>query len=1133
MSEQTLLRVQTNKINPNIILSTGVLNTGSTSNITLFGSGTTTNPYTGTTTTSGSTYFNVVNDGGIVYYSVSGNGISESFVYYNYGQSNELLLGNSTGLTEGNYQVNALDNIYVELNGSGSTINNLYLQPQSDPVYLYEYLDLYSDIPIKINKSFAEIQDISKRNSDFSIGLSLPGSKKNNRFFENFYNVDNQTLYFDPTKRVPCQVLIDEQSYFTGYLKLNSIKVQDSKVEYSVTLFSTVGDLFGKIGNNLLKDLDFNDADYPFNHTFTLGTVTSWDYSIFSQDKQPNYFYPIVHNGYEYENNLVNVSGATSGSTRLYTSTIVGSYASNAAAYAAGVKRYRINSPQDGIYDNQLKPALNIDALIRLIFKTYGYTIKSDFFNTAWYRLLYLYGYFSSDATKFSYKTPQPQYLPLDGVDILVVETQETIANFDCYFFPPNPIYDDIISDMRIYVVKKGTGIPCYCSEQINIGLDFFVEPCSNVDEVVTEYFTIPKGSTGTTYSYYPTQHVDCGSGCPYTPEYKTFQNLNTSVSNVGQSYSTLAYVPSPPNTTIFLSENSPVDFNLVIDTNIKQIDLLSSIAKKFNLVFIPDPDIPNQIIIEPFQYYIGSGNIYDWTDKLSWDKGFEVQPALNFVESELILTDQEDGDVGNKIFKDQNNRLYGENKVYNPTEFKSQTKKIDTIFSPELIRKWDTPDTAPNGNISLPLGINYSFTSSEKSSGDSTNVTPQYKGVKTKPKLFYYLGTYNTFLDKRSEVFTTTGVSTNGFFITNSNGSVNPVKKDYVPVISHTMPIGNPDTNKINNDSICNLFNSELPTDVGVSTFSAYTENDIYQLFYQNRIDNIYNKNTRFLSGFVNLGLTDILDLQAKDIIKIQEQYFTWNRIDNYNLTSPELTKIELIQYNNEVLTYPKRYFKYFYCDRPNAIYKFETDMTNPSLSGSSYGWSILYDYNVGCLGGGVSGYTSSVRDPRPSQSLTYVPYFIYEVNETDYNTGGSGRTDDSLWSYIAYSGAGDLNQFNYPAYAIYNSGATKQIFNLALDCADFNSIATGQGVVTGSSTYHTGPTPPPSPYNSGITINVTDTGWIKFSTSGGTQYYFVSSLGSQDIPFCADCSTVNVGIPYADLANFTITDCGSPCGP
>jgi hypothetical protein len=98
-------------------------------------------------------------------------------------------------------------------------------------------LDLYSDIPIKIDKSVAELQDISKRNSDLSIGLSLPGSKKNNQFFESFFNVDSQSLYFNATKRVECNVLLNDQSYFRGYMRLNKVSVLNSKVEYDVTLY--------------------------------------------------------------------------------------------------------------------------------------------------------------------------------------------------------------------------------------------------------------------------------------------------------------------------------------------------------------------------------------------------------------------------------------------------------------------------------------------------------------------------------------------------------------------------------------------------------------------------------------------------------------------------------------------------------------------------------------------------------------------------------------------------------------------------------------------------------------------------------------------------------------------------------
>ena len=59
--------------------------------------------------------------------------------------------------------------------------------------------------------------------------------------------------------------------------------------------------------------------------------------------------------------------------------------------------------------------------LVKIIkfIQTYGYTIKSDFFNTPWFRLNYMYGYFNSDRTKFSYQTTSPSTFGLDGVDIL------------------------------------------------------------------------------------------------------------------------------------------------------------------------------------------------------------------------------------------------------------------------------------------------------------------------------------------------------------------------------------------------------------------------------------------------------------------------------------------------------------------------------------------------------------------------------------------------------------------------------------------------------------------------------------------------------------------------------------------
>jgi len=1048
--QQTVLRVQTNIPNEYLTYN-GEISIVSATGWTISGSGTTETPYTGVSTSSNTAAtFAISNDDGIITYDLSGFSSNVIYIYASVNGEYELVdysKATKQNIT-GSFNISAGETVRIYAQSTGLTINSLEYIPANNPVYQYEFLDTYSDIPIKINKSFAELQDIGKRNSDYSIGLSLPGSKKNNRFFENFYNVDVDGLYFNPLLRVPCSVLIDDQSYFSGYMKLNKINVLNSKIEYDVTLFSDVADLFGKIGNNLLKDLDFNDLEYHFNHEFSFDNMEiSWNNSRLIYDEKPwPYLYPIVHNGYEYTGDTVNVSGATSGSTRLYTSTTpISGYSSTSAAYAAGVQPYRINSPTTGIFINQLKPSLNIWNLIQLIFKTYGYSISSEFFNTAWFKALYMYGYFSSDTTKFGYKTQAPQKLTLDGVQVLIVESiVDEGSNYPCgtqYFYT--------IRKYDIYVVKAGTGIPCLCSEQINLDLAFKFWPCygGSIDQTVP--ITIAPNTTGTTYQWTSSQFVDCGSGCPYSLEY--YQNfVDQTTGNVGLSNSTLAYLPTETNISVVYEIGDNIDFNKVIDVNIKQIDILSSIAKKFNLIFIPDPETPNQIIIEPYNYYIGTGTIYDWTDKISYDKGITVEPALNYVESQLTLSDLEDGDEGNRIFKNQNNRVYGENRVYNSTDFKSQIKKIETTFSPELIRKWDN-------NIGTPLGINYVGSTQSINKSGSESTAYYYKGVKTKPKLFYAMGLYPPFVDQLNEVYKVGAANTYEINIVNDLTLTGNTYID-IPVISHTMPMGNPDDNKINNDSVSVLFNSEEPTDVGVETFNAYTENDAYALFYQNRVDNLYNPNTRFINAYFNLNLSDVQNLRVNDLIKIQEQYFTWNKIDGYNLTDRELTKVELIQTNNNPSTYPDRYFKYYYCSDSSNVYKIKTDMTNPNMIESHYYLSVTYDYYVGVLGGNVSGYTTSLANG----TYSYLPYQIYEVTEDDYNSSGIIYTSDPNMDWDFYNSVGYK-------MATYWEGSTGGIIytgpNIFSSCADFTSKGSAYGFSGGTITPPVTPTPTPTP--------------------------------------------------------------------
>lgn len=75
--------------------------------------------------------------------------------------------------------------------------------------------------------------------------------------------------------------------------------------------------------------------------------------------------------------------------------------------------------------------------------------------------------------------------------------------------------------------------------------------------------------------------------------------------------------------------------------------------------------------------------------------------------------------------------------------------------------------------------------------------------------------------------------------------------------------------------------------------------------------------------------------------------------------------------------------------------------------------------------------------------------------------------------------------------------------------------------------------PTPTPGGFTSGATLNVTDTGYIKYRKKNESvdTYVYIASLGSYTITDCLTCSTIMIGIPFADVANFTITTCGAPC--
>ena len=92
------------------------------------------------------------------------------------------------------------------------------------------FLDLYQNEPIVLSLSFAELQDITKKNSAFSKSFSLPGSKKNNETFNFFFDLNSVPTTFNPNDKFEASLLWDGMEILTGNIRLNGVSISNGEI---------------------------------------------------------------------------------------------------------------------------------------------------------------------------------------------------------------------------------------------------------------------------------------------------------------------------------------------------------------------------------------------------------------------------------------------------------------------------------------------------------------------------------------------------------------------------------------------------------------------------------------------------------------------------------------------------------------------------------------------------------------------------------------------------------------------------------------------------------------------------------------------------------------------------------------
>jgi hypothetical protein len=957
------------------------------------------------------------------------------------------------------------------------------------------FLSLYKNEPVFLSLSFAELQDITKKNSNFSKAFSLPGSKKNNEVFNFFYDLNAIPTNFDPNNKFSATLMWDGYEIMVGYIRLNGVTITDSEIIYQVTFYNQVGDLMANIGDKFLFDLDLNYLSHPYDPSVIL--ECNIDPNLFPITGTTNYSYQngktmwgLYNIGYEY----ISANTLNTEITPLVQFTpIVNS--SGIISYNPILGNFDFSGTP--VHDYYFKPAIQGKELYEAIVREAGYIVESNFFETAYFQKFYMPLKFV-DETIYSRNAIPPCY----------TYTNTNITPNSSFPTYTNPSQNVLCNTLGFTATTTTLSIPTEYQGDYTFRFTFELNPtlplCDfatlnypNIALIFTDgiqpdvglYYNTVCDGTLTTVSFDQAFNLTGSSNLSFyfEGEYIEVENFQFEI------------IQAPR----FIPIGSTINYDIEFPENdYKQIDFITSINKYFNLIVVPNPDKPNNLIIEPIIDYIGKGEVLDWTTKIDFKQTQNLYPTTALLNGTLEYEFQLDQDYANQDFNSQTNRIFGTDKVKLGLQFKDTTTKFDYIFS--------SPIDITLNNAYVPI-ISMNSMSKLKQVDVSGQTQQTFVPFKILPKLTFrgltlpvdnygFIGGTGATIGDASCVSGYTinvtnpgwmkwdnceGVQTYQYYFNGSRilpGCLNPlsVRPGFpysdLPVYtvtftgsscSGTIPISIYQywyMDEVQQDRFTNInrfttypfnytgfshyinYRGEDQSNVTPVEFS-FVADDLYNIYYEPYVQDLISEENKLYSAKIYLFPQDIQKLRWNEKILINNTYFRINKITNFNALEPSICDIELVKLTKEYPGHPKLYYDLIPCGDGEVLH------TNSDLMFHLYAYAgnfiQLYDTSLNYLG----CYGIQVTDQDPD--LTYEKYWLSSGYTTSLvgvypNCGCTGRTEFDLVQEIP--------------------GEDRLFWYSALDCATsattYTFKSTNADLLTGTTSYKL--------YNTGTTETV-----------------------------------------------------------
>jgi hypothetical protein len=302
------------------------------------------------------------------------------------------------------------------------------------------------------------------------------------------------------------------------------------------------------------------------------------------------------------------------------------------------------------------------------------------------------------------------------------------------------------------------------------------------------------------------------------------------------------------------VSEGDALSVSQCLPQKTKMSDFVKSLIQMFNLYIDVDRDEPTHLIIKPRNVYYDYSNssVIDWTDKVQYDNDYSLELLSELQDRTINFTWKPGKDIWNTDYVNDIKLIYGQYLINFDNDFLVGERKIEPIFEP------------------TPLVVNMS--PSPLVDGKNMIVPSLVFGVDSNPKILVDGGVINT---------DTT------FDIRTADGVLHPVQQ-----YNYAGHFDNPYTPSI--DINWNVNEKYDYNEIG----DNITLNNLYELYYEDYIDLI--QNSKLLTAYMYLNEADISNLRFDVLYWIRDSYWILNKVIDYNINTPALTKCEFIKTQN-----------------------------------------------------------------------------------------------------------------------------------------------------------------------------------------------------------------------------------------